>query len=323
MTNKPERDDCNRLKHAMRGFSLLQQRTRRRHSRRKRVPPLTVAPTLFTLGNLVAGFAAIHYASKPLTFNGPWGWSSLTLAGALVFLGMFLDSVDGSVARLARVTSGLGAQLDSLADMVTFGVAPAYMLLQLVSHYVGPQSATTIIGPEADNAFARILWGVAAVYVCCTALRLARFNVETPSARVEDHMSFRGLPSPGAAGTVASLIIMHQHWLAARDATYSDMSQNFARLVAFGIPLVTLLCAVAMVSQIRYVHVVNRYLRGGHSFKYVARIGMLFAIAVWWPQASLALVFTIYALSGPVRLIVNSLNSKRVKPAAPGHGGSM
>jgi CDP-diacylglycerol--serine O-phosphatidyltransferase len=310
MTIKPDRENGSRLKHAMRGLATLPARPRRRHGRRRRVPPLTVAPTLFTLGHLVAGFAAIHYASKPLTFNGPWGWSSLTLAGALVFLGMFLDSVDGSVARLARATSGLGAQLDSLADMVTFGVAPAYMLLQLVSHYVGPESAATIIGPEADNAFAKILWGVAAVYVCCTALRLARFNVETPSARVEDHLVFRGLPSPGAAGTVASLIIMHQHWLAARDATFSDMSQNFARLVAFGIPLVTLLCAVAMVSQVRYVHVVNRYLRGGHSFKYVARVGMLFAIAIWWPQASLAMVFTVYALSGPVRILIHGIRSR-------------
>jgi CDP-diacylglycerol--serine O-phosphatidyltransferase len=303
------------LRHAMRGIRLLKRRRHAPHRRRRRVPPLSVMPTLFTLGNLVAGFAAIHYASKPLTFNGPWGWSSLTLAGVLVFIGMFLDSVDGSVARLVRSTSGLGAQLDSLADMVTFGVAPAYMMLQLVSHYVGPESTATIIGPEADKPFAKILWGVAAVYVCCTALRLARFNIETPSARVEDHLVFRGLPSPGAAGTVASLIIMHQHWLAATDATYSDMSQNFARLVAFGIPLVTLLCAVSMVSSIPYTHMTNRYVRGGRSFKYVARIAILLAIAVWWPQVSLAAIFTLYALSGPIRMILHWMRTRNASPA--------
>jgi CDP-diacylglycerol--serine O-phosphatidyltransferase len=308
------RTDGTGLRRAMRRFGFLQHRRHPPH-RRRRIPPLSVMPTLFTLGNLVAGFAAIHYASKPLSFNGPWGWSSLTLAGALVFLGMFLDSVDGSVARLVRSTSGLGAQLDSLADMVTFGVAPAYMMLQLVSHYVGPLSQTTIIGPDADNAFAKILWGVAAVYVCCTALRLARFNVETPSARVEDHLVFRGLPSPGAAGTVASLIIMHQHWLAARDATYSDMSQSFARVVAFGIPLVTLMCALAMVSSIPYTHMTNRYVRGARSFKYVVRVVIVLAVAVWWPQAGLAVIFTAYAMSGPVRMVMHWLRTRGERAA--------
>ena len=76
--------------------------------RRRRRAALSVMPTLLTLGNLVAGFAAIHYAYKPLDpseFSGPWGWTGLTLAAAMIFLGMFLDSLDGSVARLTRTFS--------------------------------------------------------------------------------------------------------------------------------------------------------------------------------------------------------------------------
>src|SRR5262245_32255057 len=117
--------------------------------RRRRLPPMSVVPTLCTLGNLVSGFAAIQYAARPEDFRGPWGWSGLTLAACVVFVGMFLDAIDGSVARLTRSVSSLGGHLDSLADVVTFGVAPAFMTIQVVGHHVA--APTAIIGPEADD----------------------------------------------------------------------------------------------------------------------------------------------------------------------------
>lgn len=290
------------------------QRMRRvRHRLRRRIPPISVMPTLVTLANLIAGFAAIHYASKPIDSTGLWGWKTLTVAGALVFIGMFLDAIDGSVARLTESASEIGAQLDSLADLVTFGVAPAFMMLRLVSHYVGPEGVATILGPEADTSFAKLLWGVAAVFLCCTALRLARFNVETPSAATDDHLVFRGLPSPGAAGVVASLIVLHQHWLYTRDPSPEDVSVAFARWTAFGLPLVTLLCALAMISSIPYVHVMNRYVRGGRSFGYVARLVVLLVLAIWWFQEMLALAFTSYAAYSPGRLLVARMR----RPRAP------
>ena len=178
---------------------------------RRRRRAASVLPTLLTLGNAICGFAAIHYAAKPIA-DTAFGWSTLTVAGVLVFLGMFFDAIDGSVARLTRSTSDIGAQLDSLADVITFGVAPAFMTLRLISHYYGPAGDLTILGP-ADSAYAKILWAIAAFYMCCTALRLARFNAEVRSAKEEDHLYFKGLPSPGAGGTVASLIVLHQHLL--------------------------------------------------------------------------------------------------------------
>lgn len=263
----------------------------------RRLGPVTVVPTLCTLGNLIAGFAAIHYASKPGDFIGPWGWSGLTFAAALLFVGMVLDAVDGSLARLTRSHSDLGGQLDSLADVVTFGVAPAYMMLQLVGHYL---KDATIIGPEADSALGKVLWAVAAVYLSCAALRLARFNLELGPGRVVEHKTFRGLPSPGAAGAVASLILLHQHYLVAKFG--SDVPTSFVRGAAFGIPLVAILCALAMVSSIPYTHVANRYLYGPKSFHYIARLVVLLVLAVWWLQETTAVVFTAYALSGPVQL---------------------
>src|SRR4051812_21934991 len=91
------------VKSALEGLRSFQQRRnrRRRLRRRRRLPPLSVIPTLCTLGNLVAGFAAIHYAAKdPSQHVTPWDWRPLTMAGAMVFLGMILDAVDGSLARL-------------------------------------------------------------------------------------------------------------------------------------------------------------------------------------------------------------------------------
>lgn len=253
-------------------------------------------PTLLTLGNAICGFAAIHYAAKPIA-DTAFGWSTLTVAGALVFLGMFFDAIDGSVARLTRSTSDIGAQLDSLADVITFGVAPAFMTLRLISHYYGPAGDLTILGP-ADSAYAKLLWAIAAFYMCCTALRLARFNAEVRSAKEEDHLYFKGLPSPGAGGTVASLIVLHQHLL--HETPGIEEGLAFARAAALGIPFVTVIAAFAMISNIRYQHFANRVLRARRGFRSLLRIVLPVLIALWWPVQSLAAGFVIYALSGPV-----------------------
>lgn len=266
---------------------------------------MSVLPTLCTLGNLVCGFAAIHYAAIAPETRVLWGWTPLTLAGALLFLGMLLDAVDGSLARLTRSSSPLGAQLDSLSDVVTFGVAPAFMTIRLAMNYLAGDEF--IIGPEADNVFGKIIWGTAAVYVSCAALRLARFNVEQDKSESEDHGMFRGLPSPGAAGTVASLVILHQHLLVTMFG--GDVSMELVRYTALVIPAATLLCAFGMVSDIPYIHFTNRFVRGPRDFPYIVRIVVVLAVAIWWFQVTLAAAFMVYALSGPVKLLM-----KRMRP---------
>lgn len=284
------------------------------HRRRRRLPSMSVLPTLCTLGNLICGFAAIHYAARDADARLLWGWTPLTLAGALLFVGMLLDAIDGSLARLTRSMSPLGAQLDSLADVVTFGVAPAFMTIRLVMNYLAGDAF--IIGPEADNVFGKIIWGSAAVYVSCAALRLARFNVEMDKDEVNDHSLFRGLPSPGAAGTVGSLVILHQHLLVTMFG--GDVSQELVRGTALVIPGIMLLCAFGMVSNIPYLHFTNRFVRGPRDFRYIVRIVVVLAFAVWWFQVTLALAFTIYALSGPMRLLTRRW--RRETPVAMASG---
>ena len=275
----------------------LRDSRRRRERFRRRAKAVAVLPSLVTLGNLIAGFAAIYFASKPFeeTEAGALGWSSLTWAGMLIFFGMFFDAVDGYVARLTRSTSDLGAQLDSLADVVTFGVAPAYMTLQLVSKYY-LERGDVVINPAHDDAFARVFWAIAAIYVCCTALRLARFNAEVVSPSVDEHLVFRGLPSPGAAGCVVSLILLHQHYL-----SHLEEEDWAARMTGLGMGFILLLCGLAMVSRLPYVHVINRYLRREATFQHLVLLAAALAIAVFYHEEAFALAFTAYALSAPAR----------------------
>ncbi|MFO0963106.1 MAG: CDP-alcohol phosphatidyltransferase family protein [Phycisphaerales bacterium] len=270
----------------------------RRRSNRRPLPGVKVLPTMMTLGNLLCGFAAIYYSARAGESGGatPFGWHPLTVAGTLVFLGMAFDAIDGSLARLTRSTSDLGAQLDSLADVVTFGVAPAFMMLRLVGLYYGPGDG--ILVPDTGNMYSRICWSIAAIYICCTALRLARFNVESTSADEQDHRWFKGLPSPGAGGTVASLALLHQHLVLV--LWPEKQPPGFAATSSMVIPAVTLLCAFAMVSRMRYPHFVNRYLKGRKSLPQVAVMLVVVAVAAWWFHETLALALVGYALSGPI-----------------------
>lgn len=267
---------------------------------------IATLPTAFTLGNLLCGCAAIFLASREQGLNLPFGWTPLTFAAVFVFLGMVFDGLDGRIARLTRSASELGEQLDSMADMVTFGVAPAFMAVQLAD------VAAPFLS-ETDRLFDRVVLVVAGIYAACAALRLARFNIEVTDS--DNHSSFKGLPSPGAAGTVASLVLLHQHFLARQ--LENDWRVEAA---AVGVVVVLGLVAVAMVSSFRYVHVMNRYVRNRAPFSTISKaviVGLLLAIHL---QGALAAAFTLYALSAPVAWAWRWVRGKagQPEPAAVG-----
>lgn len=268
------------------------RRLRRRLAARR---GLTVLPTLFTLGNLLCGFAAIFFASRPLDTPMPLGWTPLTIAAVFVFLGMLCDGLDGRIARMTRATSELGEQLDSMADMVSFGVAPAFIAVQLV----GVNTPFLAMSEKLDGLFDRIGMVVALTYVACAALRLARFNIEVGSGALEDHMSFKGLPSPGAAGTVCSLVLLHQHFLSHPPQGVEPQMWWALRASAVGMVAVMLLAALAMTSRLRYVHVLNRYVRGRAKIDTIAKVVMILLLLLIHPQGALAAAFVLYAVSAP------------------------
>lgn len=260
--------------------------------RRPRLLALQVLPTLVTLGNVLAGFLALSYVVDAASGAAPRETLWLKAAGA-IFFGMVCDALDGRVARLTGAASAFGAELDSLADMITFGVAPALLAKAVVdAHFPGlPPRVTTVL---------------AMVYVLGAALRLARYNVESQRVQEPGHVTrtFRGLPSPGAAGMVASLVLF-RHEFAAWDLRWLPW------VFLVGTPVAGLL----MVSRFAFPHVMNRYLTGARSpFTILVLVVLLFLTIQHW-EASLAGLFWAYAATGPVTAGVRAL-FRRGRPDA-------
>jgi CDP-diacylglycerol---serine O-phosphatidyltransferase len=263
----------------------------------RRIRTLAVLPTMFTLGNLVCGFFAIVVAArvgKPdLTTIDPLDAWNCMIAGWLIFLAMVFDALDGHVARLARTTSDFGAELDSLCDLVTFGVAPGFLLVKLC--------------PTFAYFHREAVWIIAATFAVCAALRLARFNVETTED--DDHLSFSGLPSPAAAATIASFAIMF-YALRHEDNqfVYADLIYRICQAV---LPFFALIVGLLMVSRIRYPHLVNQLFRGQRSFNHVVAVVFLVVVVMLVRGYSLAILCTAFVVSGPVRFVWNEVVRRR------------
>jgi len=278
----------------------------------RRLKAVAVLPSLATLGNLLCGFGAIYMCvlsadwrgadlARP-TLNNPrfeaWFPTYLAIGAYLILLSMVLDALDGRLARLARKTSDFGAQLDSLSDVVSFGVAPALLVMCIIRPIFG--------GSEVEG-LARVLWRVQwvalAVYPCCAAVRLARFNVENV-ADESAHRSFKGLPSPGAAAAVVSIVILHEEYI-------RDAMPQYSRLVShLSVPLV-FICGLLMVSRFKYPHFVNTFLRGRRPLSHIiAILAVVLAMAMIDPRLTFALLACGYALWGPVLGLVRRASGR-------------
>ncbi len=282
-------------------MSGISSSTPPRKTRRQKV--FAVLPTLLTLCNAACGFGAITIAAKigPEQIGGP---ELLVTAGQLIFLAMLFDMLDGSAARLTNQTSDFGAQLDSLCDAISFGVAPGFILLQLANpdHHLLMQVAFPF--PP------RLLWAIAVLFMACAILRLARFNVE--SDEEDSHEYFSGLPSPAAAGVVASFPIGIRE-LNERLSTASLLSKYLLPTLAIILPLITLAAAVLMVSRFRYAHVFNQMIRGRRSRVQILQIVFAIVLVFVVKELALPVLFCAFAFSSPVR----ALWQRYIKPTAP------
>jgi len=252
-----------------------------RRVRRHRVNYITLLPSLVTILNGVFGFAAIVLASKA---NQPGAdtMSCYAVGGYMVLLAMVADMLDGRLARMSQSTSSFGGQLDSLCDLISFGVAPAFLMLRLL------ESEFQLREVFWGNMFHRFIWLAALGYLSCAAIRLARFNVENDENEMA-HMSFAGLPSPAAAGLIVSLVIFHQE-------QYPNLS-----LIVYALPLVALGAGILMVSRVPYPHIVNVYLRGKKPFGYLIRVLLFLGLVVWNIQIAMVLIFGYFAIGSFAR----------------------
>lgn len=293
---------------------LRREHRRRRFRRRRRrayIRSVYFLPSMATLGNAVCGFGAMYVASlasTSLTLSDNWtiyfSRHPFSVAAYLIFLAMLFDALDGRLARFTRHTTDFGGQLDSLADVISFGCAPAFLALHLVRSYL----------PAAfPVSLSRLIWAIGALFMSCAAMRLARFNVSNEHGE-QHHFSFLGLPSPGAGGTVAAFVLMQQR-LAYEATQYHWVAVVKLELIAaWLLPLIVLGTGLLMVSNVRYPHLVNRYLRGKRSIGrlvFVLAIGLLVIV---WHQYVLAAGTLLYALWGPVGFMM--LKRRTPPPAA-------
>jgi CDP-diacylglycerol--serine O-phosphatidyltransferase len=281
--------------------------------RRRKV--FAVLPTLLTLCNAACGFAAITITAKV----GPehFGGSELITASQLIFLAMLFDMLDGSAARLTNQTSDFGAQLDSLCDAISFGLAPAFIFLQL-SHPAHHLMDTVTTAPFQFHP--RLLWAIAVLFMTCAILRLARFNVETDEE--DSHEFFSGLPSPAAAGVVASLPIGLQELKDQLGTSGSFHGLNlsgqwiWSALVVL-VPLITLGSAVLMVSRLRYAHVFNQLVRGRRGRRQILQIVFSLVLVFVVRELALPVLFCYFAFSAPCRAVWQRRLRRAAEAAGP------
>mgnify|MGYP006076503139 FL=1 len=215
-------------------------------------------PNSFTTASLFSGFYAV-VAGMGGNFEN---------AAIAIFISMVLDTLDGRVARLTNTASKFGAEYDSLADVVAFGVAPALVLFSWSLQSLG-----------------NFGWVASFVYVAGGALRLARFNVQL---EVTDSRYFTGLPIPAAAGVMAGMV-----WTG---VDYGFDGPSLSYLVA----IVTAVLGVLMVSNFKYYSFKDLDLKGKVPFVALLAVVLVFAVYSLQPPIMLGLTFLLFAVSGPV-----------------------
>ena len=224
-------------------------------------------PNLFTTAALFCGFYAIISAMN----------NHFITAAIAIFIAMLLDGLDGRVARLTNTQSDFGAQYDSLADLISFGLAPSLVIYQWSLVSMGKAG-----------------WLVAFIYAATAALRLARFNTQVGTA---DKNYFQGLPSPAAAAIVAGAVWVGQEFQFREISPYVV----FTDIVAL---IITVTAGLLMVSNFRYNSFKGIDFKGKIPFFLLLVIMLVIVFISYEPAVILFLIFVGYAISGPVFTLV-------------------
>jgi len=233
-------------------------------------------PNVLTTFGLFAGFFAIILATK----------GQYADAAIAIFVAMLFDGLDGRVARLTNTQSSFGEQYDSMADMLSFCVAPALLV------YFWQFSDLGKIG-----------WLGAFVYTAAGALRLARFNTQIG---VEDKRYFQGLPSPAAAALVAGMVWTKQ----SIGVTEYD---QYLTLISW---IILVGAGVLMVSNVRYYSFKEIDLKGRSSFKLLLIATLVIIVITLWPSVILFVFFLAYALSGLIMTMIEVRKKRQMKKRA-------
>jgi CDP-diacylglycerol--serine O-phosphatidyltransferase len=251
-------------------------------------------PNALTLGNSVCGFAAIIYTLRAYEkdYSVPGGAMSIFVISAImIFSAMIFDALDGFAARLLNASSMEGIQMDSLSDMVTFGVAPA-TLVAIMTHSLRDWDMKW-----AQEIFVYVL---CSFYLGCAALRLAIYNVQAidPSKKKVEAGHFSGLPTPGAAAAICVMVF------------YAYEHSYHLDKLAFLLPIYAFVLGILMVSHIQYLHVGRWLISVVHNRRNQVIFIILLAVAIIGRSAGLAAIVSGYILSGPLTAITRAFTRK-------------
>jgi CDP-diacylglycerol---serine O-phosphatidyltransferase len=260
---------------------------------------LSIIPNLFTVGNIFCGYFAVIS-----TLRGNYDSAAIAIG-----VGAVLDALDGRIARLTKTTSDFGVQLDSLADVISFGVAPAMLAFQW--------GLSSLQGMEANIAkhVTQFGWFATFAFVICGTLRLARFNIQTskPETTPGSKRNFVGLPIPAGAGVVAAFVHFFK----------SPVLQVGSALLWC---LLVLLAAILMISTVRYPSFKSVDLRKSRPRFVFLAAGLGIAFVSFYSEIALMILAVVYISSGPVLKLIHVVHrlmpaaGERVRPSEPAHG---
>ena len=236
----------------------MTQKRKNRRPRKKTRKGIYILPNLFTSASLFGGFYAIIAAIQ----------GRYEAAAIAIIISAICDGLDGRVARFTKTTSDFGTEYDSLADLVSFGVAPAILA------YLW-----------ALKPFGRLGWLAAFMYVVCGALRLARFNVEKSSVQTP---YFKGLPIPSAACFISSLIL------------FASTINGFAERRDIIIILMIYALSFLMVSSLNYLSFKDFHIKHQKPFNVLVTFILILIVIAYKPKVLLFLILLPYIISGPV-----------------------
>jgi CDP-diacylglycerol--serine O-phosphatidyltransferase len=245
-------------------------------------------PNLLTAGNLFCGFVALTKIVEADPFAADFS-HTIRVALFYILLACICDLLDGRVARMGGYESPFGREFDSLADIVSFGVAPAFLVHRIVL-------------ADVFKLYPKLGWFIASIYLICGAFRLARFNClaeKTGGGSKE----FLGFPIPAAAGTVASLTLFLM-W--AEDHDYTKFRESYVRYL---LPIMLIFLSLMMVSEVKYPTFKKLDFRATRTFpKMVAIVLVVGLFFILWDrllQFALPAVFLIYLIYGFVRPFIS------------------
>ena len=261
-----------------------------------------ILPSLFTVGTLICGYYAILTTLQGAQLmaagaSGALASSTFDRASMAIGLAILFDGLDGRIARLTNSTSNFGREFDSLADVITFGLAPG-----LLAYSWGVRPAIAASQLPLMHHLRAIGWIITFAYLICGAARLARFNIDSIKPSL-DRRYFIGLPIPAAAGVIAAVV----HWQ--KDP-----------LTFWPIALVWLLAVLSlaflMVSRVRYYSFKALDLRRRRPYVTIIFIGLIIWAIMFYSEPVLLILALTYAISGVIYQISN-----RPRPSHPAASG--